>query len=67
MFVVIFAPPPPWGGMVLATSKKTKDKELPLGAYPPIAREVAMVVEGVCLLVVLIGRCFYETQLHHGA
>ena len=48
--------PPRWGGMVLATSKKTKDRELPLGAYPPIARGVGVVVEGVCLLVVLIGR-----------
>ena len=28
-------PPPRWGGMVLATSKKTQDKELKLGAYPP--------------------------------
>ena len=35
-----------------ATSKKTQDKELPL--LPPIARGVGMVVEGVCLLVVLI-------------
>ena len=25
-------PPPRWGEMVIATSKKTKDKELPLGA-----------------------------------
>ena len=29
----IFAPHPQWGGMVLATSKKTKDKELPLGDF----------------------------------
>ena len=26
--------PPPMGEMVLVTSKKTKDKELPLGANP---------------------------------
>ena len=32
------APPPRWGRMVLAISKKTKDRELPLEAYPPIAR-----------------------------
>ena len=32
---IFFVPPPRWGGMVLATSKKTKDRELPLGAYPP--------------------------------
>ena len=42
--------------MVLATSKKTKGKELPLGGLPPIARGVNVVVEGVFLLVVLIGR-----------
>ena len=30
----IFLPPPRWGEMVLATSKKAKDRELPLGAYP---------------------------------
>ena len=41
---------------MLATSKRTQDKELPLGAYPPIARGVGVVVEGACLLVVLIGR-----------
>ena len=41
---------------MLATSKNTKDKELPLGAYPPIARGVGLVAEGACLLVVLIGR-----------
>ena len=39
--------------MVLATSKKTKDKELSLGAYPSIARGVGVVVEGACLLAVL--------------
>ena len=33
--IVFFAPPPDGGVMVLATSKKTEDKELPLGAYPP--------------------------------
>ena len=38
--------------MVLATSRKTQDEELPLGAYPPIARGMGVVVEGVCLLVV---------------
>ena len=27
--------PPLMGGMVLATSKKTKDRKFPLGAYPP--------------------------------
>ena len=27
-----FSPPPRWGGMVLATSRKTRDKELPLEA-----------------------------------
>ena len=41
--------------MVLVASRKTQDKELPLGP-PPIARGVGVVVEGVCLLVVLIGR-----------
>ena len=30
----IFAPPR-WGGMVLATIKKTKDKKLHIQAYPP--------------------------------
>ena len=29
-----FLPPPLMGGMVLATSKKTKDSKFPLGAYP---------------------------------
>ena len=43
-------------GVVLATSRKTQDKELPLRAYPPIARGVGVVVEGACLLVALIGR-----------
>ena len=28
---VFFVPLPRWGGVVLATSKKTKDRELPLG------------------------------------
>ena len=52
------ATPPPVGGIVLATSRKTQDKELPLGAtrgLPPIDRGVDVVVEGVCLLAVLIG------------
>ena len=34
----ILAPPLPpvgGGGVVLATSRKPQDKELPLGAYPP--------------------------------
>ena len=52
----VFSPPPPGGEMVLETSRKPQDKELPLGAYPPIARGVGVVVKGVCLLVVLIGR-----------
>ena len=30
-----FFVPPLMGGMVLATSKKTKDRKFPLGAYPP--------------------------------
>ena len=41
--------------MVLATSRKIQDKELPLGAYLH-SQGVGVVVEGVCLLVVLIGR-----------
>ena len=43
--------------MVLATSRKTQDKELPHSrGLPPIARGVGVVVESACLLVVLIGR-----------
>ena len=42
--------------MVLATSGNPQNKELPLGAYPDTSRGVGVVVEGVCLLVVLIGR-----------
>ena len=30
-----FFAPPPVGGMVPPTSRKTQDKELPLGAHPP--------------------------------
>ena len=30
LVIYFFAPPPRWGGMVLATSKKTRDRELPL-------------------------------------
>ena len=41
--------------MVLATSKKNQDKELPLGAYPPWPGGW-VVVGGMCLVVVLIGR-----------
>ena len=36
------APTPRCGGMVLATSRKTQDKELPLGSYLPIARGVGV-------------------------
>ena len=49
---------------MLATSKKTKgkelplgaskDKEIPLGAYQPITRGVGVVVEGICLLVLIV-------------
>ena len=30
----VFFVPPLMGGMVLATSKRTKDRKFPLGAYP---------------------------------
>ena len=30
----VFSSPPLMGGMVLATSEKTKDRKFPLGAYP---------------------------------
>ena len=31
---LLFFVPPLMGGMVLATSKRTKDRKFPLGAYP---------------------------------
>ena len=31
---MVFSSPPLMGGMVLATSEKTKDRKFPLGAYP---------------------------------
>ena len=39
---------------MIATSKKTKDKELPLGSLPPIARGVGVVIVGVYLVVVVL-------------
>ena len=42
--------------MVLATSRKTQDKELPLGGLFPVASRVGVVVEFVCLFAVPIGR-----------
>ena len=41
--------------VLLVISRKTQDKELPLGPTPD-SQGVGVVVEGVCLLIALIGR-----------
>ena len=41
---------------VLVAARKEKDKELPLGACPPLPGGVGMVVKGACHLAFLIGR-----------
>ena len=54
----LFCPPtlsPDGGGGVLATSSKTPKARISLSAPTLVARGVGMVVEGACLLAVLIG------------